>query len=189
MDEGFDESVESVADIPVEDSAMESLSEAEPSLSGQELAELQSEAEALEIEPFVEENNDDYFEIRGENSHGLGERIGAGLLAVSAPFAAGIESAAQVQPMEPFGAPTEIHADSPYEIKTPEQVLEEFIEQSDISKPSPLQAAGELAGDYLDVVGGIADGQGLRDNAEEVGELSTALRKPEHDGLSDTEKG
>ena len=189
MDEGFNESVESVADIPVEDSAMESLNEAETSLSGQELAELQNEATALEIEPLAEENNDEYFEIRGENSHSLGERIGAGLLAVGAPFAAGIESAAQVQNIEPFGAPTEIRADAPYEIKTPEQVLEEFIEQSDLSKPSPLQAAGELAGNYLDVVEGIAEGQRLRDNVEDIGELSTALCKPEHDELSDIEKG
>jgi len=54
MDEGLDESVESVVDIPVEDSAMESLNEAEPSLSGQELAELQNETTALEIEPLDE---------------------------------------------------------------------------------------------------------------------------------------
>ena len=183
MDEGFDESVEPITDIPVEESA-DSLDETEQPISESEMAELQSEADALAIEPFAEENNDDYFEIKGENSHSLGGRIVAGILAGGAPFAAGIESAAPVQNMEQFGAPTEIRIDAPNEIKTPEQVLEEFN-----NKPSPLQTAGELAGDYLDVAGGIAEGWRIRDNAENTGEISTALREPEHDGLSDTDKG
>jgi hypothetical protein len=189
VSESMDTVTEPITDIPVEDSTIESLNEAESSLSGQEMAELHNEAEALEIEPLVEGNNDDYFEIKGENSHSLGERIGAGLLAAGAPFAAGIESASQVQNIEPFGAPTEIRVDSPYEIKTPEQILEEFIEQSNLSKPSPLQTAGELAGNYLDVAEGIAEGQRLRDNTENTGELSTAFRKPEYNEFSEIEKG
>jgi len=188
VSESMDTVVEQIADIPVEESA-DSLNETESALSGQELAELQNEAEALQIEPLAEESNDDYFEIRGDNSHNLGERIGAGLLAVGAPFAAGIESASHVQNIEPFGAPTEIRVESPYEIKTPEQILEEFIEQSDLSKPSPLQTAGELAGNYLDVAEGIAEGQRLRDNAENTNELSTTLRKPEYNEVSDIDKG
>ena len=54
MDEGLDVNIESTVDIPVEDTAMESLNEAEPSLSEQELAELQNEAATLEIEPLDE---------------------------------------------------------------------------------------------------------------------------------------
>jgi len=184
--------VEPLADIPVEEApidTMDSLNETEPPISEPELAELQSEAAALAIEPLDEESNSDYFELEGGNSHSLGERIGAGLGAAVAPFAAGIETADQVRNTEPFGAPTEIRMESPHDIKTPEQVLEEFIEQSDMSKPSPLQPAGELAGDFLDAAEGVAEGQRLRDNAEDIDELSTALRKPEYGESSDVEKG
>jgi len=168
--------IEPLADIPVEESAidtMDSLNDIEPPISEQEMSELQNEAEALAIEPLDEERNDDYFEIQGENTHNLGERIGAGALAFGALLAPGIKSAPQVRNLEPFGAPTGIYTEAPH------------VKQPDAYKPSPWQTAGELAGNYLDITGAIADGWRLRDNAENVGELSTALRKPDYEESSD----
>jgi len=58
MDEDLDVSIEPLADIPVEETSMEtaieSLNETEQPISEPELAELQNEAAALEIEPLVE---------------------------------------------------------------------------------------------------------------------------------------
>jgi len=179
--------VEPIVDIPVEESAMD-LNEAEPPLSEPELAELQNEAAALEIEPLAEESNSDYFEIKGENSHSLGERIAAGMLAAGMPFAYGIKTAAETQNMEPFGAPTEIRMEMPPDAKTPGQEVEAFLQeyggQPDVSKPNPLQTADELAGIYMDVaelvgtkLGGNLDG----------GEQNTAPCKPEYEESSDIE--
>jgi len=52
--ESTDIGIESLADIPIEEATLDSLNEAEPPISEQELTELQGEADALDIEPLDE---------------------------------------------------------------------------------------------------------------------------------------
>jgi len=172
MDEGLDVSVES-SENNLDVSADSDL----PTSESVDIAELQNEAAALDIEPLVEENNNDYFEIEGETSHSLGERIAAGALALGAPFAAGIESAAHAENTN-TGISHDIPAiyeESPHPFQTLEQAAEQFAAQQGFSivsegtaetQPSALQTAGELAGTFQDIAQAVAEGQRLRDNAE-----------------------
>jgi len=142
--------VEPVVDIPVEEVPIDNidgLNETEPPISEPEMAEMQSEAAALAIEPFEEESNSDYFELEGANTYNLAERITAGIAAVAMPFAAGASQFAATGRMNagvPFEAPPAIYAETDYAPKTPEQVLAEFTEQPDAPEPGPFQTADEI---------------------------------------------
>ncbi|MDR1859154.1 MAG: hypothetical protein LBQ69_06750 [Treponema sp.] len=193
--ESMDISIEPLADIPVEESATDSLNDTEPPISEQEMSELQNEAASLEIEPLDDGNNDDYFEIEGENTHSLGERIAAGAFALGAPFAAGVEAAAQAENIN-TGIPNDvpaIYAETDA-LQTPEQVIEQYQQDGWVisdgtkeSQPSALQTAGELAGNYLDIAEAVAEGGRREGEAEGIKELTSALRKPEQSEFEDTE--
>jgi hypothetical protein len=102
------------------------------------------------------------------------------LAGVAAPFVAvapAISSAAQVENMNRYAIANEVPAipeEFSYPLETPEQIAEQMVAQHGFRIVS--DAMGELAKTVQEVGEAFVDGQKLKENAQEVGEIINALR-------------
>ena len=117
-----------------------------------------------------------------------GTRIAAGIGAAGAAVGGAVAPLNNYDNIDRNVGENEIpayHQESPYEQKTPEQAAEQSASEQGFkisnpqenAQPSTPQKIGELGKEVENTAGAAADGQKLKDNAEETGELNNALRE------------
>ena len=128
---------------------------------------------------------------------GAGQRIAAGIGAAGAAAGGAVAPLNQDDNIDRNVAANEIPAyyqESPYEHKAPEQAAEQTASEQGFTisnpqekpQPSTQQKVGELGEEMQNAAGAAADGQKLKNNAEETGEMDNALRGPEQGEYRDT---